>query len=236
MENIYLENNLKNNLTLEKNQKNYLKNNIGNLINKGINLGLKYVLPDLVENQIIEIKDTIISNGFSEGVKKAIDLAVDFGKSAMGIVTGNFENINQVQTAIKKGGIIDSVSDMLDVAVEKGVSTGKISENIGRTISKGKNTILDTINRNIENEFEMQLDSIEKLEKYENNWKKYYEQKDFDGMQKEYEKIQEKLKNIIPIENTINNAREISNLHILIKNRGKNFNLTEEELELIKKF
>ena len=235
MENLFLENNIENNLSLEKNQKKFLENKIGKLINKGINLGLKYILPDLVENQIIEIKDTVISNGFSEGVKKAIDLAVDFGKSAMGVVTGNFENINQVQTAVKKGGIIDSVSGLLDVAVKKGVSSGKISENIGRTIEKGKNTILDTINRNIEQEFEMQLDSIEKLEKYENNWEKYYQLKDFEGMQREYDKIQEKLKDIVPIENTLNRAKEISNLHILIKNKGKNFDLTNEELELIKK-
>lgn len=70
------------------------------------------------------------------------------------------------------------------------------------------------------------------MDKYTNNWKNYYENKNFDGMQKEYEKMQEKLKDVIPIENTIKIAREISNIHNLIKNNGKNFNLSPEEIAL----
>ena len=53
-------------------------------------------------------------------------------------------------------------------------------------------------------------------------------------MQKEYEKIRTKIKEIAPIENTIKTARNVENLHNLIKNNGQNFNLTEEQLELAK--
>lgn len=234
MEDLEIENSIKNNLNIEEEQKSFIETKLGNIINKGINIGIKYILPDLIEDEIIEIKDTMIQNGLSEGIKKTIESAINIGKSAIGIVTGNFENINQVQTAIKKGGIIDSVSEVIDTVVNKSIENGKITSSIGNTIYKGKNTILNTISNNIENEFQSQLDSIEKLEKYNNNWKKYYENKDFDGMQREYKKIQEKLKNVIPIENTINNSREISNIHNLIKNNGKNFNLSVEELELAK--
>ena len=52
-------------------------------------------------------------------------------------------------------------------------------------------------------------------------------------MQREYVKIQEELKNVVPIENTINNAREILNMHKLIKNKDKKFDLTEAEKELL---
>ena len=77
--------------------------------------------------------------------------------------------------------------------------------------------------------------NIEKLETYSENWEKYYNNKDFEGMQKEYNKIQEKLKETMPIEKTIKNARVIETLHKLIKNKGKNFDLSTEELELAKK-
>ena len=54
-------------------------------------------------------------------------------------------------------------------------------------------------------------------------------------MEKEYKNIKTELKGLVPIENTINNARAIENLHNLIKNNGQNFNLTQEEIELANK-
>ena len=77
-----------------------------------------------------------------------------------------------------------------------------------------------------------QLDSIENLEKYNQNWKNYYEQRDFTNMEKEYEKIQKELKKVIPLESTLTEARKIENIHQIIKNNGQNFDLTEQELEL----
>ena len=53
-------------------------------------------------------------------------------------------------------------------------------------------------------------------------------------MEKEYKKIEKQLNNIAPIEKTINEAKTIMTLHNLIKNNGKNFDLTSEELELAK--
>ena len=67
------------------------------------------------------------------------------------------------------------------------------------------------------------------------NWRNYYENKDFSGMEKEYNKIEKQLKNIAPIESTIKNARTIEVLHNLIKNNGQDFNLTKEQLELAEK-
>jgi len=42
------------------------------------------------------------------------------------------------------------------------------------------------------------------------------------------------LKELIPMENTIKEARTIENLHNLIKNNGKDFNLSTEQQELAK--
>ena len=53
-------------------------------------------------------------------------------------------------------------------------------------------------------------------------------------MQREYEKIRDKIKEVAPIAQTINSATEVQNLHKLIKNNGQNFNLTQDQLELVK--
>ena len=190
-------------------------------------------MPDLIEDEIIEIKDSFIENGFKEGIKTAVDSAINLGKSAMGIVTGRFENVNQMQTAVKTGGIIDGISSVLNYTINKIVDRGKIPYSVGNIIKRGKNAILNNITKNIENEFENQVDNIEKLNKYIGNWKNYYQNRDFEGMQREYEKIREKLKILIPMENTLKQARTIENLHTLIKNNGQDFNLSKEELELV---
>lgn len=80
--NINLESTNLGNVTYEK-QKSFLESNLGQVINGGIDLGLKAVLPDIIEDEIIEIKDSIITDGFSAGIKTAIDNVVDMGKSVL---------------------------------------------------------------------------------------------------------------------------------------------------------
>ena len=229
-----IENNLINNNELIKTeeQTNFIETTLGQTVNFGLDIGLRALLPDVIEEQIIDIKNTLLSEGLSEGIKKVVSSAVDFGKSALGIVTGNFENISQVQTAVKNGGIIDGVSDLIDNILTKTMKSGSLSYNTANMIRKGKNVILDSISNNIEEEFNSQLDAAEKLEKYTNNWKEYYNSQNFEGMQREYEKIKDKLKELIPMETTLKQARTIENLHTLIKNNGQNFNLTEEQEKL----
>ena len=112
------------------------------------------------------------------------------------------------------------------------VKKGLIPSSIGTLIRQGKNVILDNVSNNIETEFANQLDNIGKLGKYENNWKNYYQNQDFDGMEREYEKIKDRLKQTLPLEETLKQARQIENLHLIIKNNGHNFNLTEEQKKL----
>ena len=221
-----------NELTNEKEQKNFLETTLGKTINAAIDIGLRWVLPDFIENQIIDVKDSLIKGGLKEGIDTVIDKAVDMGKSITGIFTGKFDSISQAQEAVKNGGIIDGISNVLDSVVNKTTETGLLNSNVGNLILKGKDVILDNVSKNIENNFTEQINGIEKLAKYEENWKEYYNNKDFDGMEREYKKIEDKLKDLLPLENTLKQARQIENIHILIKNNGKDFNLTKEQLEL----
>ena len=218
-------------VTVEK-QDGFLNSSIGKVVNTAIDLGLRWILPDFVENQVIDVKNSLIKGGLKEGINKVIESGIELGKSVTGIFTGKFENISQAQNAIKNGGIIDGVSNVIDSALNTSTKKGWIPRNVASLIRQGKNAILDNISTNIETEFVNQLDNVEKLGKYENNWRNYYNSKDFDGMEREYQKIKDKLKELLPLETTIKQAREIENIHLLIKNNGHDFNLSEEQLEL----
>ena len=233
--NINNEINIKNNLTIENKQKNFLETTIGKTINTGIDIGLRALLPNYIEEQVIDLKDNLIKYGLKEGIKKSIDDAINIGKSAVGIVTGNFENISQVQEAIKSGGIIDNVSSLLDSIINKVQKNGLINSTVAKTIKQGKNSILNNVEKNIENTFNKQIKSLENTEKYINNWKEFYNNQNFEGMEKEYKRIEKEIDNLIPIEKTINNVRTIENIHNLIRNNGQDFNITKEQLELAQK-
>lgn len=220
------------NEVIKENQNNFLESSLWKVMNTGLNTGIRALLPNIIEDQVIEIKDAIIKNGFKSGAKQAVTSAIDLGKSAVGIVTGNFESITQAHNAIKSGGIIDSVSNVLDFAIDKSTKANLIPNDLGKIIKKGKNTILNTIESNIENDFNNQLTALNKLEKYSDNWNQYFNNQDFEGMEKEYKKIKSTIKTILPIEQTIKKVNKIENLHTLIKNKGKDFNLSEEEMEL----
>ena len=226
---------LNNNLEIEKEQKNFLETTLGKTINTGIDIGIRAILPDYIEEQIIDLKDNLIKYGLKEGIKKSIDDAINIGKSAIGIVSGNFESIAQMQEAIKNGGIIDNVSSLLDSVINKVQSNGLINSTVARTIKQGKNSILNNVEKNIENTFNNQIKALNYTEKYIENWKNYFENKDFNGMEKEYKKIKTEMNYLAPIEKMINEARTIENLHMLIKNNGQDFNLTKEQMELAEK-
>ena len=213
-------------------QRNFLDTTLGKVVNTAVDLGLRWILPDFVENQVIDVKNSLIRGGLKEGIDKAIDSAVELGKSVTGIFTGKFENVSQAQNAVKNGGIIDGISDALDTALSFTSKQGWIPREVTSMIRQGKNVILDNVSNNIETEFVSQLNSIEKLGKYENNWRNYFQAQNFEGMEREYQKIKDRLKEVLPIEQTLKQAREIENLHLLIKNNGQNFNLTQEQLEL----
>lgn len=232
--NLNLENSNSNSVTYEE-QKSFLETNLGQVINGGVDLGLKTLLPDIIEDEVIEIKDSIITDGFSAGIKTAIDNVVDMGKSVLGIFTGKFDNLSQVKNTIESGGLIDSISSVLDWGINKAKKSGLISSSTANLIETGKDTILNTVNNNIEDNLTDQMESVEKIDKYISNWSEYYQNQDFNNMEKQYKKIEKELENIMPLENVITKARQLENVHQLIKNKGGDFNLSQEELDLANK-
>ncbi len=229
-----MELNVELNNNIEKN--NFLNSVLGKTINTAIDIGLRAILPDLIENQVIDIKNALLQNGLKSGIDTAVNSAINLGKSAVGIVTGNFENMDQVKIAVGNGGIVDTVSNVLDKAINTTYRRGYIDKTVTSIIKNGKNVLLNNITNNIKSELDQQTNSVEKLEKYVNNWKEYYNNKDFEGMTKEYNKIRTQMNKVIPLENILKETRKVETLHELIKNNGQNFNITEAEKNIIENF
>lgn len=60
------------NLNIEKNinREEFLNSTLWKTINNGIDIGLRYALPDLVEDEIIDLKNNLINFGLKERDKK----------------------------------------------------------------------------------------------------------------------------------------------------------------------
>ena len=107
-------------------------------------------------------------------------------------------------------------------------------ENIKNVIKNGKNVLLNNVSNNIKKELDEQVEYVKKLESEVSEWKEFYNNKDFDGMEKAYKRIEKQYEKIVPLENLINETKQVKVLHELIKNNGKNFNITEDEKRLAK--
>lgn len=230
-----------NNITLEeiieqqelfKDQIKFIKTDLGQAINGGIDIALKSLLPDFIEDEIIAVKNSLLTEGFSAAVDTAIEEVTNLGNNLKGIATGSFENISQIKEVVENGGLIDTISDLLDTGIDWAKKEGYVSKSVASSLKKGKNTIMNTIEDEIGETLENQVEAIEKIDGYINKWQKYYEEQNFTNMEYQYDKIQEYIQEVIPLEEILKKARTVENLHELIKNNGKNFDLTQEEKEL----
>ena len=181
-----------------------------------------------------DLRKELINNGFKEATEVAIDKAINLGKSFLGIFSGEFDSIAQIKKAIEKGGLIDTMSDVLDTAITWAQKSKLISSSTAKMIKSGKKEIMKNIKNGIDSTLEDQVEAVEKIDKYIEKWYKYYEEENFTNMEYQYKKITEYMEKVVPIEKTINAAKEVETLHEYIKENGKSFELSEEQKELCK--
>lgn len=217
---------------VEEKSQNFLETNLGQVVNGAIDFGIKAVLPDWLEDEIIEIKDSVFNDGFKEGICLAINKAIDMGKAIEGIFTGNFESVSQIKDVIKSGGLLDTISKMLDSIIKWAKDEKIINSSTARLIKSNKNIIIENIENSIDNSLLNQAEAIVKIDGYIEKWKNYFDNKDFTNMKKTYSKIEKQMEELVPIQGVLDKVEYVENLQQLIENNGKNFDLTEEELEL----
>lgn len=231
---LLLENNLFNSVSnkLGELQEKFLESKWGQAIDKGIDFGLKVILPNSIEDDVIDIKNAFIKEGLVDGIQKAVEVGVKKGKELVGIFSGNLEDMTQAEVIKKNSDIISGVSKVLVDIVDKSMKDGLIKETVGGLIKKSKEIILDYADKNIDKVNKNQVEKIQEMEDLIEEWNKAYKNQDFKKMQNAYIKIEHRLEKVMPIEDIINKARKVENLHNLIKNNGNSFDLTEEQIKL----
>lgn len=208
---------------------------IANVANNALEFGLKAILPDFIEDDVIEIKDKFVQEGFIDGVQGVIDKLEDIGKSVTGIFTGEFESLEQVKRVVQNDGILDGVSTVVDKVLKKLVDKKVIKKTTFNMIKQGKKEILNSLEDEIEGLYKPTTYNMEKLEEYCYEWKQKYESKDYSGMEKAAKKITTKLKETAIVEEMINKARNVEKIQKYIKENGNLNELTDIEKELLEK-
>ena len=201
-----------------------------NVINWSIDAGIKYFLPDSIENEVIKVKNDLLNKNVQDKIKETIENLINTGKQKLNIGQNELNNVKQLENFLKSPETIKILSDTVEKILEnKNLNIEKNKESLD------KNYISKNIENNLDHELKKQIDSINKIEEYTKDWYKNYNNKDYESMNKVYKNIKKELKNIIPLENIIKETKKIENLNELIKNKGGDFNLTKEELDLANK-
>lgn len=195
----------------------------GEKINKTIdniyNEILKVFLPDSIEDKVIEIKDQLRLSQLSKKV-------ADFTKDIINNKGEKKENkdISDLDIEKETSKIISTIKDSYNL------STQQINK-----LEKNKDTIVNKIEQELDKEIKKYVNAFQKNDKYINEWKEFYNSKDLKNMEKMYKKIEKNMKDIVSLEEKIKEIRELENIHLIIKKKGGDFNLTNEELELTKR-
>ena len=206
-------------------QESVLSEILNTAINWSIDAGLRYILPDSIENEVIKIKNDFINGNAAQKIIDNIKNIFNFGKE-----NNNKEilNINELKDILKSPETLKVLTNTVDSLLNKSIQ----KEGVKITQEDSKKIISENIENKLNDEIENQIKSFKKIEEYKSEWYKNYEDKDLEKMNKTLKKIKKEFKNILPIENTIKEIRKIENLNELIKSKGGDFNITEEEKEL----
>lgn len=224
---------------LKERQNGFLNSSFGQAVDSAVNTGLKIILPDKIEDEIIEVKNALVQGGFKEATSKAIEVSIGKGKEILGAAGEIFTDISDVKKAVEKGGMIGGISKAIDVTLDNVKSSKLLPKEITNLIKAGKNLILDNVSKEVDNTLNDQAKAIEKIDKYCTSWENALEKGNIKTMEKQIANIDKQLEEVTPLVDTIKKVNEIKNQHEILKNKEKNgeeLKLTEEEKELCKKF
>jgi len=206
---------------------------IPKVANTALDIGLKAILPDFIENDIIEIKDAFIKNGFTAGLEEARDKAEEIWKSVKGVFTGEFDSVGEIKRLIQKNGILDTASTLVDKLSKTLLDKKIINKTTYNLIKTGKKEILNALEGELKTYYKIDEYNLETLQNQIQSWKESYQNQDYEAMQKESQKIIQTLQKNENLEKILVQARNIEKVQNYITQRGTIENLTKSEKKIL---
>ncbi len=221
---------VRNNIEIEKElsnkQNNFLGELLSKVVNSAIDAGIKYLFPEKISKEVINMKNKIFTKRFKTELKNTINKVLKKGKREIGR--------SEIHQSLYKGNILENISNLINKYLEEKKEIGKIDNNISNKISKNNGNLMQNISTNIENELINQMREINILRKYNLEWKKAFENKDLEETRKICNEIKKKSEKVIPIKNIFEDIEKIYNIQkILEKNKG-DFKIAEGEFLKLK--
>ena len=99
-------------------QENFLSGVMGSALNSAVDSALRAVLPDTIEEDVIDAKDSLLEK-VSDTVEQIVDKTKEYAKDVLGIITENFETVSQVISTVKSDGIVTAISNLVDNLADK---------------------------------------------------------------------------------------------------------------------
>lgn len=223
--------------TKETEQKEFLDTTIGKIVDAGLDFAISTFVPDLIEKPVSNLKDKLLSWDFNKeketissgALEQTKKLEENSGKEVdIGNVVANLKDF------LKEEKTINSFSKIIDAAIKELVDKDKISSNVSKMVKEGKNAVVEKIKEKIDHELDGQIVYVEELKEQTEKWKNYYQEKDIKNMKSVSKKIDSLMKDIMPIDTILTEAKQIQNLQQLIENNNNQFDLSSTQLELAK--
>ena len=223
--------------TKETEQKEFLDTTIGKIVDAGLDFAISTFVPDLIEKPVSNLKDKLLSWDFNKEKETISSGALEQTKkseenSGKEVDIGNV--VANLKDFLKEEKTINSFSKIIDAAIKELVDKEKISSNVSKMVKEGKNAVVEKIKEKIDHELDGQIVYVEELKEQTEKWKNYYQEKDIKNMKAVSKKIDSLMKDIMPIDTILTEAKQIQNLQQLIENNNNQFDLSSTQLELAK--
>lgn len=203
------------------------------MLDNALDIGLRAILPDFIEEDVIEIKNAFIQEGFIAGIEQIVKKIEDIINSIKSLFKGEFEDVDQIKKLVQKNGILSAGSSLIDTISKQLLDKKIISKKIYNMIKTGKNEILKALESELLKYYKEDENSLEKLKEDCQEWKENYTNKDYSKMKETMNKISKKIEQNKLIENIIKEARNIEKIEKYIEKSGSIENLSDNQKKFI---
>jgi len=107
-------------------------------VNRGIDIGIRLVFPDFLEDGIREVKDSLIQDGFGAALRTAVDQTLQLGRQALDFAIRGFRNTPEAIQLLDNGMLQNNIAKTVDEAITKMGSNRDINPEIAKKMLERK--------------------------------------------------------------------------------------------------